>query len=355
MSRKTTQPRTRNPTYLGKHTAASWLAESNRYNDIPFLKDNYGKLPPFMLLFGDRRRVIDATRELRLRNAVRLDLASEEIFGLQGSGRVNLALGIYSPSGQEKRMPLLLVECQMGGSPNQIILRELWALVKKGQYALDEHTAIKSNGIKAVRCGTAGGILTFAEEKQHPLLDVGDVVVAKDNIGNMGAILQSLGSINFFKPRVFSIYCRRMAELGFNQIIHDGKGNRYIVQPESEEMVKQLVRASQAQGLQTYVGRNFSKDSLYLEADETQVMALRTDFGVFSTEMEQLLINFEAARFLHEHGILVETGLISAIVGIVPGGSFAPDPYKEKVGNTERGILVAGANALYESFLELNP
>lgn len=46
------------PMVLGQHTPISLAREGGLWKRIPFLKDNDGMLPPYMVVVGDRRRVI---------------------------------------------------------------------------------------------------------------------------------------------------------------------------------------------------------------------------------------------------------------------------------------------------------
>ncbi len=46
------------PMVLGQHTPISLAREGGLWKRIPFLKDNDGMLPPYMIVVGDRRRVL---------------------------------------------------------------------------------------------------------------------------------------------------------------------------------------------------------------------------------------------------------------------------------------------------------
>jgi uridine phosphorylase len=336
---------------MGRHTAASWLAETGKMKDVcPILAANEGKLPPFIIFFGDRRRVIATAQHLNMRDVVRLDLVSERFFGLDGSGRVNLAFGLYGP--EDKPIPLLLAETQMGCPPNQIILRELVPLTSTKGYVVKTATKEKKIGDKSisiVRAGTAGGINFSAPGSVRAAYDdnyftrvaVGDVVVADKTTGHIGAVLQSLGIMNPFGAGSRKSYIEGLVSLG---IYLD---NDYPMMRCSPALVTALLNSAKALGLVTHIGTNLSKDSLYAEANEDIFIQFRSRLGVLSTEMEQTLICFEAARYKKEHGIDLQVGLISALVGLVPGGSFASGDDETRAKVAEKSILTAAADALH--------
>jgi hypothetical protein len=92
-----------------------------------------------------------------------------------------------------------------------------------------------------------------------------------------------------------------------------------------------------------------SKDSLYMEGNEERTMDLRRNYYCFSTEME----HFGLAYLTHEltkAGIPATNGLVSTVVGTVPGGSFAePGSKEEKIANeTQSTMLEASMRALWK-------
>lgn len=334
----------RKPTYLGRHTAASWIVETGNSNAISYLRENSGKLPPFILAFGDRRRVLHAARILKLRDIIEVHKIGEYLSGPEGSGRVNLVIGTFGP--EKQPLPITLIETQMGCPATQINLREILALSSTDGYLIDPKSglSINSNSIYVVRAGTCGGInLSPGQKDEKPILKVGDVVVAEKNMGHIGTVFQSMGILDVFAPDAFERYSKAMLRLGFEMVGH------YHMSHSNPTLVRNLVAASRELGLTPHHGTNMSKDSLYAEADERAFVDLRLEYGVLSSEMEQVLIDFEAARFNRDYGITVHTGLISCIVGLVPGGSFAADPAEQKrARDSESGILKAAAMALHK-------
>ncbi len=331
------------PTYLGRHTAASWLAETGKLKEVcPMLAMNEGKLPPFIMFFGDRRRVIATAQHLNLRDTVRLDLESEKQFGLDGSGRVNLVIGNYGP--EDKPIPLLLAETQMGCPSTQIIFREIVALASTNGYVVnvrDGERKIGGGSIFIIRAGTAGGINLYPNFSFTPKLAIGDVVVANETTGHIGAVFQSLGIIDPFTQMARRVYHSAFSELGIKF------ENGYPILPCSQLLIETLLTSSLSLGLTTYVGRNFSKDSLYAEANEATFVWFRNNLRVLSTEMEQVVIAYEAARCKKNYGIDIHTGLISAIIGLIPGGSFASGDDEKRAKIAEKSILTAAADALH--------
>jgi len=73
---------------------------------------------------------------------------------------------------------------------------------------------------------------------------------------------------------------------------------------------------------------NFSKDSLYAEANEKSFTDLRDSFGVGTSEMELATIARVAAQS-KQHNHPISIGQLTLVVGTIPGLSFVHDKPRE--------------------------
>ena len=63
------------PLVLGEHTPLSIAQSSGKWKGISYLKDNHGMLPPNMIVVGDRRRVLAATKHLFMPVMLQLEVS----------------------------------------------------------------------------------------------------------------------------------------------------------------------------------------------------------------------------------------------------------------------------------------
>ena len=64
---------------LGAHTSMGHLHAMQKWKDLPFLRENEGMLPPFIICVGDRRRVLSAPSVLNLKNYAFIDQEAAKI------------------------------------------------------------------------------------------------------------------------------------------------------------------------------------------------------------------------------------------------------------------------------------
>ncbi|MFH1393351.1 MAG: hypothetical protein ABII71_04255 [Candidatus Micrarchaeota archaeon] len=342
--------RERNLGYMGRHTPASFAKETGAWKRIPLLRENEGRLPPNIIEVGDRRRVISAAKGLGLQHLTMLHdfMGAEE--GMNAMGRVNVAIGAFERSG--KQMGITLLETQMGCSAQEINMREVLSLTSSGNYTMPDGDRQDSACASAIRVGTAGGIISPGK---NPVLKIGDAVIADKSYGWVGAVLQQeLGPdyVGEIVRNAVSELCRQTnpGELS------PGELKRFLRNmlplpsiPSDKKVVAALLRACDELAIVAYLGGNHSKDSLYVEADEGAIVALRDQYGILSTEMESYGLK-RLAELFTKAGKHVRSGLISTVVGLVPGGSFAEPGSKEeeRAKKTEDGILYAAACALHD-------
>jgi uridine phosphorylase len=261
--------------YVGHHTAASCLTETERAG-LPYLSENFGGLPPLVIAVGDRRRVSVAVEEIGLEQPVYLHGLVEG----RRIGRVDMAIGAYR--WEEGQCPILVVETQMGMAASEIVLREILTYCRT-LYHWNGQT-LHTNGITVIRVGTAAGI----NAPGLPPVQVGDIVCCTRGLGWSGTLLQSFA-------------------------------------PCSPSTIVAIHTAASDLEIPIRKGGNFSKDSLYSEFDTAAFIQLRKDYGVLTSEMEQMAI-LGLSGLYSKAGQVLHAGLISSIVGLIPGASFQDGP-----------------------------
>jgi hypothetical protein len=225
---------------------------------------------------------------------------------------------------------------------------------------------VEAKGISVIRAGTCGGIIISEDgktQKEEPIMEIGDVINARFSIGDGAVVRQRLGCGSAFdkddmkrfrklwNERSLFCYgkCSKSGESKYyvlpapkKEFPHHSintvpEGNfscftedkRWPIVYSSEPVVNALSVSCTELGLTCHLGGNFTKESLYLESDEDWVRSLRTKYGALSTEMEHFGLAFLAME-LNRAGIPASNGLISCVVGTVPGGSFAIPGSKEE-------------------------
>ena len=321
--------------YLGRHTTIAYLGESE-WKQIPYLKDNNGLLPPFIIAVGDGRRVSKATEALKIKNPVKLHEVGERLIGLKGRGRSDMVVGKFEHNG--KSIPILIVETQMGMPATEIITREVIAHTKT-DYRYSSNT-IQTNGIYIIRVGTAGGINNPEDDENE--ISLGDIANAEFSVGWSGTNIESMASLDYSSDKTISLFKEKWKEAGFDFT----KDEKFPVAKSSKRLVEEIDKAAKTVGIRSIRGGNFSKDSLYAEEDKEAFLKLRTDYSIISTEMEQMAIAKVASDFA-KININVHTGLVSGIIGVLPGESFSESEYENvKIAKVEEGSLKVAALAL---------
>ena len=121
---------------LGIHTSMGYLHEFKKWKDIPYLRENEGRLPPYMIAVGSRTRVMRAGKELDLREPVLIDQEVMDRHGLSMFGRTSLLVGVLETDGLA--FPITILETQMGCPATQIILKELMYFSRETGYEFME-------------------------------------------------------------------------------------------------------------------------------------------------------------------------------------------------------------------------
>jgi uridine phosphorylase len=335
---------------LGAHTAVGHLHELNRWKDIPYLDKNEGMLPPFIINVGSRVRVKIAKEILNFENPVFIDEEALGKVGLKAYGRVSMLLGVMKDDGF--RFPLAVVETQMGGPAAEINVKEILYFARENGYAID-NAKMESDGVYLIRAGTAGGVNSHSQAEIK--LAIGDVVIASESYGSVGTVIQSvLGEPSYTGIKVADKVDEMRTLLSEHRTLflsHDRKNLRTEC---SDKIVLNLQQAALELGFRSFLGANFTKDSLYAEMGEDFFAWLRDNYGVTSTEMEQLTIDAVGAEF-RKAGIAVYTGLVSAAIGAIPGKSFPEtEEEKKRADKAEENALQVAARALGNIAKSLN-
>lgn len=317
--------------FLGHHTALSLLKQKPHvWRRIPYLKENDGHAPPIVLAVGDRRRVYAIAR--RLRNPVLLHeaaaklsnprLHSKNLPSTSEFGRIAMAVGRVSS------IPVLVVETQMGSPATQIVMNEILSnQLTSNEYRIGSKRISLLRKI-VVRVGTAGGINC----EGSPLIRVGDVVNATHSVGATGATIQALSRLDFWNPEACEEFRSKWCKLDSDFTITRGGHPRVEC---SRDVVEAVETAGTRLAKNAYhSGGNVTKDSLYAERNNDIFLDLCRTENCRTTEMELSAIAVAA----HEHQ--TSFGMVSAIVGVLPGSSFAQNKKMRRVAE-ERALRVS--------------
>ena len=318
--------------YLGQHTSLSYVIDRPRiWRRIPYLRENEGRAPPLVLAVGDRRRVYAIARRLRrpaLLSEIAAKLSSQRTRDKDWPsapefGRVAMAVGLVSSS-----VPVLVVETQMGAPATQIIMNEV---LSDELTSTDYHVGRVMISVPhkvVIRVGTAGGINC----QGAPPIKVGDVVNATHSIGATGAVIQSLLRLDSWSPGAAEEFRNRWTSLGSDFTITEDGHPRVEC---SGDVVEALDVAGQRLARGAYhKGGNITKDSLYAELGPDMFLDLCRTQNCRSTEMELSAIAVAA----HEKN--AQFGMVSAIVGVLPGTSFT-ESERVKATAEQRSLRVA--------------
>jgi len=335
---------------LGIHTAVGHLHELKRWKDIPHLCDNDGMLPPFIIAVGSRVRVLKAAQTIGMRDSFLLDQEALLKAGADAYGRVAILAGIAKRKGVE--FPLAVVETQMGCPATQINLREILYFSRDDGYIFGGRE-MRTDGIYVVRAGTCAGV--NSRSPSELALSIGDIAIATETYGSVGAVIQSaLRELDFVGSNLRAIADKMRKLLAADKALAISHDSRNLVSRPSQRIVLHLQDACDSLGLANFAGPNFTKDSLYAEMGEDEFARLRDNYGIISTEMEQLAIDVLGAEF-RKAGVPVFTGLASAVVGAIPGKSFPETPEEKKnARDAEAGVMEASADAFAEIVKKLN-
>jgi hypothetical protein len=450
------------PPVFGHHTPISIAREGGLWQKIPFLKDNGGMLPPFMIAVSDRRRVFsgvapladcvhlqkevtraqwgeDAVFKARIKHVVSELRAIREIISaharpksyggepggdheiasrMQGlllrrwlqetgqlllnvesvgtkgpragrfsadqiaasldflaseqglcedvldetlsrisrrlesladyltadAGRVNLAIGVYMHDGLP--LPVTILETQVGCPAQDVNLWEALVHSREDGYMLG-NTEVPSRGLVAIRTGTGAGIAPAGCGEAGQVSagpGIGDMVNATFVMGDASSVRQRLGALSSLDPNDREAFLKAWGEIG-----HFTADGRWPLLKSSPDVVLALGAACHEMGLACHDGGSFTKESRHIDSNSARLQELRISYGALSLEMEYFGHAF-LANELSKAGIPVSCGMLTTIIGSVPGGTFAqPGSADEaKANETQARMMEAAMRALWK-------
>jgi uridine phosphorylase len=313
---------------LGIHTSVGHLQKFNKWKEISFLKDNSGRVPPFIISVGSRARVFHSANFLKFREKALIDVEAMDKFGIPCFGRVALLVGLAES--KAGTFPLMVAESQMGCPAAQINMRELLYFANPEGYNASGNF-YPSDSVYVIRAGTCAGV-NGSDPESHQM-EIGDLAISRFSIGSIGAALQSNYGLLDFAGRSSTLE---------QETIPATKDKKYLSTVPSPGLARALEEKANCFGLRFAAGANFSKDSLYAEMEEQDFMQLRDRYGVISTEMEQVIIDMLASDF-SSAGMPVQSALIAAVVGAIPGRSFpgTKEEYEAAAKAEENALMLA--------------
>jgi uridine phosphorylase len=348
MARRKTVIKLEKPSYMGEHGAGSIIAKKGKWSGIPLLEDNKGKFPPFIIAVGDRRRADDESQSLTTAAkhlSFSVEVSQETLKTCNNKGRINVLVGFYESGG--KKLPVAVVETQMGMPAQEINLQETLCLCDHTGYNFDSRR-LETDVITAIRVGSCGGLNTgYGKDAKPPILKIGDLVVAEGSFGHSGAIYQRLGGLDYVTIKARKKILRIWKEMGLSTL------RNFLYAKSDPEIVQMLISSSIELDQNAVIGRNFSKDSLYGEDTSLDdFIKLAKRYNAKSTEMEHLGIGY-LAKWFTLRGIPVQHGLISAVVGALPEQSFyTNDEEKHKAENAESAAMKVALHAMWKMTYE---
>lgn len=261
------------------------------------------------------------------------------------AGRVNVALGVFRHNGLP--LPLTILETQMGMSAQDINAWEGLVNSREDGYMVYGQP-VPAKGINVIRAGTCGGIIINecgGAQKEHPHIDISDLVIASASIADGAVARQRMGIWTPMQKGETT----RFRELWTKDGLEFTEDGDWPVIHSSRPVIEKLAISCEELGLKAHHGANSSKESLYMEGDEERVKSLRSLYFALSTEMEHFGLGFLTEK-LSKFGISTQNGLVSTVVGTIPGGSFAESgsPEEKKANDSQERMLESTMRALWK-------
>eukprot|EP00002_Diphylleia_rotans_P005893 TRINITY_DN1510_c0_g3_i1.p1 TRINITY_DN1510_c0_g3~~TRINITY_DN1510_c0_g3_i1.p1 ORF type:complete len:351 (-),score=94.58 TRINITY_DN1510_c0_g3_i1:64-1116(-) len=328
--------------FFGRHTLVPYMIEAAETTHPTLLKGTIlehskGRLPPYLIVFGDRRRVKEAAK--RLDRETHLPTLMEEN-GLN-IGRIDMAVGLY------KGTPVVLMESQMGGPATEINVREVVSSdCMTTSFQIDEDVTFKSDAKYVIRVGSCAGLNLSTspdapEHESRTFLRNFDLIITTHQIGITGADVQSLSGLLSFSPESVKSSMEVMrSTLGYSET----PDKAYLRIDTDAKIIRALNEAGESLSHVHHNLGNISKDSLYAESQEHEFIAFRREYDIGSSEMEFSTL-LRLCRQKTVAGDPTFAGMVCAVLGLIPGGNFENDnPLKKKA---EVDALLSGLEALH--------
>jgi len=304
--------------FLGVHTLVPRLLSAPDIFLNTILRSNSGRLPPYSICMGDKRRVRFGAKLFDSGTATVFERVM--LSNGQDCGRVEIATGLY------KGTPIVLFEHQMGCPAVEIIMRELLSdecMTQK--FILADHVFL-SDAKYIIRVGTCAGI-NHATTPSDETIDIYDILVASHQAGVSSTDVQSMsGNLNPCDPQYASTSRKILEKYGY-KFDENHWPIREVEQKISNMLVQEARKNIGADG-NVHLTGNVSKDSLYSESTEEMFTNMRKEQNVGSTEMEFSTIMKVCRQLSVEKGISCRAAMILVAVGVLPGSSFGSDHIK---------------------------
>lgn len=293
-----------------------------RYPGLSVSSDAYlapfRRLPPYMIVVGDRRRVESIAAILDESTLLHEEMRASG----KNIGRVNMAVGTW------KGTPIVVMEHQMGCSATEINVREALSREQMDTCFTHGSVTVHAPAKYVIRVGSAAGVNT----PDVASISGFDLVVASHQVGVSGSDIQALtGQLNLFDGATLDSAKRKLEALGYR---FEQGWPCIDLDPALTSLLAANARlhaaASSAAGLSVHIHGNVSKDSLYAEAHEEHFVRLRADMGVGSSEMEMSALCRLAAEQTRDRHDPVVVGLVVTVLGLIPGSSFLSDKVRRK-------------------------
>jgi len=316
------------------------------------LANSGGKLPPYIIVCGDRERVASISQLL---DDVLLVDRHMQGLGLK-TGRVAIAVGLF------KGTPIAVVEHQMGCGAVEIICREIWSDQCSATTFVTSAHAFHAPGKFSIRVGSCGVMNDPADEKAA-VFKAFDVVVTSHQVGVSGCDVQSAtGTLNLFDPAWRETAMRRLAQFGFVYTAgaRSPEVKMHVLDSRNSVQAALVAAAGSLKAarrefdpIAVHEAGNCSKDSLYAECRDEAFIELRREFGCGSSEMEFSSMSCVAAMYREGAKcppVNVELGMVLIALGVIPGASFELE--STKVGFATRLATLSALEALHALSLQ---
>lgn len=329
-----------NATFLGVHTLVPRLLNAPNVFLNTILKGNGGRLPPYSICMGDKRRVRFAANFL--------DSGTVTVFehtmlsNGENCGRVEMAAGLY------KGTPIVLFEHQMGCPPVEITMKEILSDECMAQtFDIDDHTFV-SDAKYIIRVGSCAGI-NHPTTPSNETVNLYDIIVASHQVGVSSTDVQCMtGNLNPCDPEYASGTRQILEKYGYT---FDKHWPIVEVDPNFSNILVQAARRLISTKGNVHLAGNVSKDSLYAEATEEAFTDMRKHQNVASSEMEFSTIMKVCRELTMEKGISCHGAMILVAVGVLPGESFGNDHVKE---NERTKVALLSAMEALHSISEIH-
>ncbi len=351
-------------------------------------------LPGNVIHFGDPERRVPFAKMLK--DAVIVD----NLFKEGERGRAPLVIGVYpykyKEGGSERTfdVPVIGLGTGMGQASTKIMLYDSLGYVSIDPVYMVGGQELRTGGrINLIRVGTCGGCNTT--ELDPPVVNRPALVNSTVNYSTGAVVMEGLG----WPPMVLGLprdnpqraeFERLWAGFGggviedrASLVFREEKGKTsfhgavaallklensweadlwvpmrpemrimhhvwtFLSNKNSPTIVRAISKSAGEIGVECHQGAALSKDSLDLENHGHVIQLLRRKYGVIASEMEQFTANFVASFLDRVGGIKTRAGMVTVVVGSLPGTG-----YPEKGNKQHEQEIATGTDSALKVALE---